>query len=71
MKTDDLIDMLARNVEPAEHPKWRMRMILTLLVGLHAWRLRFRTLRAALAVRSRGGPCRTLNQPGIGGRHRT
>jgi hypothetical protein len=34
MKTDDLIDMLARNVEPAERPKWRMRMMLTLLGGL-------------------------------------
>jgi hypothetical protein len=34
MKTDDLIDMLARNVEPAERPKWRMRMMLTVLVGL-------------------------------------
>jgi hypothetical protein len=34
MKTDDLIDMLARNVEPAERPNWRMRMVLTLLGGL-------------------------------------
>jgi hypothetical protein len=34
MKTDDLIDMLAKNVEPAERPKWRMRMLLTLLAGL-------------------------------------
>jgi hypothetical protein len=33
MKTDDLIDMLARNVEPEQRPKWRMRMMLTLLVG--------------------------------------
>ena len=34
MKTDDLIDMLARNVEPAERPRWRMRMMATLLAGL-------------------------------------
>jgi hypothetical protein len=34
MKTDDLIDMLAKNVEPAERPRWRMRMLVTLLVGL-------------------------------------
>jgi hypothetical protein len=34
MKTDDLIDMLAKNVEPADRPRWRMRMMLTLLAGL-------------------------------------
>lgn len=34
MKTDDLIDMLAKNVEPAERQHWRMRMMLTLLGGL-------------------------------------
>lgn len=34
MKTDDLIDALARNVEPAERPRWRRRLALTLLVGL-------------------------------------
>ena len=34
MKTDDLIDMLANNVEPAEAPRWRLRMLLTLLAGL-------------------------------------
>jgi hypothetical protein len=34
MKTDDLIDMLAKNVEPLERPGWRMRMMLTLLGGL-------------------------------------
>ncbi len=34
MKTDDLIDMLAKKVEPAERPHWPMRMTLTLLAGL-------------------------------------
>ncbi|MBI3439372.1 MAG: DUF1109 domain-containing protein [Proteobacteria bacterium] len=34
MKTDDLIDMLAKNIEPAERPRWRMRTMLTLLAGL-------------------------------------
>ncbi|MGE0741250.1 MAG: NrsF family protein [Hyphomonadaceae bacterium] len=34
MKTDELIDLLARNVEPAERPRWRRRMALTLLAGL-------------------------------------
>src|SRR5262245_32259449 len=34
MKTSDLIDMLARGVEPADRPRWRMRMMLTLFGGL-------------------------------------
>lgn len=34
MKTDDLIDMLARGTEPAERPKWARRMALTLVGGL-------------------------------------
>lgn len=34
MKTDQLIDALARNVEPAEKPRWRMNLAITLLVGL-------------------------------------
>lgn len=34
MKTDHLIDMLARSVEPAERPQWRRRVALTLIVGL-------------------------------------
>ena len=34
MKTDHLIDMLARGVEPAERPRWKRRMVMTLLVGL-------------------------------------
>lgn len=34
MKTDHLIDMLARGVEPAERPRWARRMALTLVVGL-------------------------------------
>jgi hypothetical protein len=36
VKTDHLIDMLARGVEPAERPRWARRMALTLLVGLIA-----------------------------------
>ncbi len=36
MKTDHLIDMLARGVEPAERPRWMRRMALTLAVGLTA-----------------------------------
>lgn len=34
MKTDQLIDMLARGVEPAERPKWARRMAMTLIAGL-------------------------------------
>lgn len=34
MKTDQLIDMLSRGVEPAEKPRWRRRLAITLLVGL-------------------------------------
>lgn len=34
MKTDQLIDMLARGVEPAERPKWAQRMAVTLIAGL-------------------------------------
>lgn len=34
MNTDQLIDLLARDVEPAERPHWRRRMAWTLLVGL-------------------------------------
>lgn len=34
MKTDQLIDLLAKGVEPAERPRWLRRMALTLLVGL-------------------------------------
>ncbi len=34
MKTDDLIDMLARDVEPAERPRWRRKLALTAFVGL-------------------------------------
>jgi hypothetical protein len=34
VKTDDLINMLARGVEPAERPRWKRRMAITLLVGL-------------------------------------
>ena len=34
MKTDQLIDMLARGVEPAERPRWARRMALTIVVGL-------------------------------------
>jgi hypothetical protein len=33
MKTDQLIDMLAKRVEPVEPPRWRRRLTLTLLVG--------------------------------------
>lgn len=36
MKTDHLIDMLARGVEPAERPRWVRRFVLTLVVGLAA-----------------------------------
>lgn len=34
MNTDQLIDMLAKNVEPAERPRWARRLLVTLLVGL-------------------------------------
>ncbi|MGQ0531763.1 MAG: NrsF family protein, partial [Caulobacteraceae bacterium] len=34
MKTDDLIHALARGVEPAERPRWRRDLALTLLAGL-------------------------------------
>lgn len=36
MKTDQLIDLLAKNVEPAERPRWVRRLALTLAVGLAA-----------------------------------
>jgi hypothetical protein len=36
VKTDHLIDMLARGVEPAERPRWVRRLALTLVVGLLA-----------------------------------
>ena len=34
MKTDQLIDVLARGVEPAERPRWRRNIVITLLAGL-------------------------------------
>jgi hypothetical protein len=34
VKTDQLIDLLARGVEPAERPRWLRRLALTLFVGL-------------------------------------
>ena len=34
MKTDQLIDMLSRGVEPAEKPRWKRKLAITLLVGL-------------------------------------
>ena len=34
MKTDDLIETLARNLEPAPKPRWRLRLALVLLGGL-------------------------------------
>lgn len=34
MKTDRLIDMLAKGVEPAEKPAWKRRLALTALAGL-------------------------------------
>lgn len=34
MKTDQLIDFLAKGVEPAERPRWARRLALTLGVGL-------------------------------------
>lgn len=36
MKTDKLIDMLSRGIEPTERPNWRGRLALTLLAGLVA-----------------------------------
>ena len=36
MKTDQLIDMLARGVEPAERPRWARRLALSLALGLAA-----------------------------------
>jgi len=36
VKTEQLIDLLAKNVEPAERPRWARRLALTLLVGLIA-----------------------------------
>lgn len=34
MKTEDLINALSRGVEPAERPRWRMKMAITLIAGL-------------------------------------
>lgn len=34
MKTEDLINALARNVEPGTRPRWRMNLAITLAVGL-------------------------------------
>lgn len=34
MKTDQLIEMLSRGVEPAEKPRWKRKVAITLLVGL-------------------------------------
>lgn len=34
MKTDDLINALARKVEPVERPRWRMNLAITLVAGL-------------------------------------
>lgn len=34
MKTEDLINALARGVEPAERPRWRLNLAITLIVGL-------------------------------------
>lgn len=34
MKTEDLISALSRGIEPAERPRWRMNLAITLLVGL-------------------------------------
>ncbi|MFT3729448.1 MAG: DUF1109 domain-containing protein [Terricaulis sp.] len=36
MKTDDLISLLAKNVEPMERPRWARRMTLTIIIGLIA-----------------------------------
>ncbi|WP_395645817.1 NrsF family protein [Terricaulis sp.] len=34
MKTDQLIEALARNVEPVERPKWARRMAITVIAGV-------------------------------------
>src|SRR5690606_5770499 len=34
VKTDDLINALSRGVEPAERPRWRMKLAITLIAGL-------------------------------------
>jgi hypothetical protein len=34
VKTDDLINALARGVEPAERPRWRLNLAITLAAGL-------------------------------------
>lgn len=34
MKTDQLIDVLARGIEPAERPRWMRRLAVTLMLGL-------------------------------------
>jgi hypothetical protein len=34
VKTEDLISALSRGVEPAERPRWRMNLAITLLAGL-------------------------------------
>jgi hypothetical protein len=34
VKTDDLINALARGVEPAERPAWKRKLLLTVVVGL-------------------------------------
>jgi hypothetical protein len=34
VKTDDLINVLARGVEPADRPAWKRSLLLTVLVGL-------------------------------------
>lgn len=34
MKTDDLINALARGVEPAERPRWKRNLVITVIVGL-------------------------------------
>jgi hypothetical protein len=36
VKTDDLIETLARNVEPTPKPRWRLRLALVLCAGLAA-----------------------------------
>jgi hypothetical protein len=34
VKTEELIEALARGAEPVEKPRWRMRLAITALVGL-------------------------------------
>lgn len=34
MKTDELIEALARGAEPVQRPRWRLRLAITVLVGL-------------------------------------